>query len=78
MIYLYGCKGVARCDELRRIPQPVEKVAIEPVGTPNRVQSPRNHDQNTATAGCRVRKRSSEAAIEEFFNRLTPSTHFGE
>jgi hypothetical protein len=65
-------------NELLRKPQPVEKVVIQPVGTPNRVQKPRNHDQNTAIAGRRVRKRSSEGDMEEFFNRLTPSTHSGE
>jgi len=56
--------------------QPVEKVAIEPVGKPNRVLTLRNHDQNTAAAVCRVRKGSSEAAIEEFFNRLGSSANF--
>src|SRR5215210_9383926 len=43
------------CPELRRILQPVEKLAIEQVGTPDRVQTPSNHNQNTATAVCRAR-----------------------
>ena len=56
--------------ELRRMGQPVEKVAVRPVDRLNSIQTLGKHCQDAAKAGRRALEQSSEGSTEEFFNRL--------
>ena len=60
-----------RASEVRRTCQPVEKVDIELIATTNR-------DRNAPRSAYSVPTLGPMRAPREFFNRLTPSTHFGE
>jgi hypothetical protein len=58
-------------EELPRTPQPVEKIGVELMAKGNRTwKAPK--------AVCLVPNLGRKQAPREFFNRLTPSRHFGE
>jgi hypothetical protein len=64
--------------ELLRTPQPVEKVAIWPVGRSKMNPTPPNQGKNTAEKGSLSPRSRLQGDIEEFFNTLSVKAKFAE